>query len=376
MFCANSLAVDYFSISLRRLFVGMKIADLIAARRRELRSKIIQGAAVIDVATNLSCRILKNISLISLHKNPIKTSASFLIAMLLTWAICKPSFKIPWHENLGSSDKSIFWTTFIGDVANCVMALSTIFVMIIANQQYMAFKRDSKTKATISTIDEWYQKDIQSYLSFPELYLMSIWDYEPWGSRLFARRVFKGLIYKARRSSGLKCRKEYRTKLQEINNVIESINTLAVKTWNLIGKKIIDADLFFSHLDYCIVSSYFEYEDVLAIRQSEYSFLYNEFTDLARLAQSYYAKRGSDSIVSQLIDQSFDDLPCDEKSFKIFHAKVARKDLRFKCYDLIYCIFSFEIFCFLRKYRALNTLCSGVFWKYCDNLMVEHFSES
>lgn len=223
--------------------------------------------------------------------------------------------------------REVSWTDIATALATGGLLVVAIAAGWIALVQYLSFKRASKIRATTDLIEEWSRGKIQSFLG-----LIDYFDDTAQNRKLNLRayRLFKR-VPAANPGEGTKqLRKRIRKRQRaaiDYHDLIETISLVASRTWNLLDKGLIDEAVLFGQLDYDIASSYYELEEVLAVRSAFNNYLYDDYTKLARRALAHYQTRPYREIVGDLAEAVFYDLPGDEEDYGIFQHRLRRLNL-------------------------------------------------
>jgi len=243
--------------------------------------------------------------------------------------------KAKWFEPLTPSDRALFWADAVTSLATTGLVLIAAISALVAYNQYREYVRGERVKATTDLLQEWSSDDLQQLMGFIDTCLQD-WTYAPQHNREFARRLYllvnETKVEKRPNETREDWRERKRLTLERRDRVsggIETIALLAARTWNLLHGEIIDEEVLLNQIDFDVISTYFELEDVLAIRQVEDEQLYSEFTQLVRAAQRHYRRRQNREVVDDFVEATFEDLPFEDDEFEHYMSKVVAREAAF-----------------------------------------------
>lgn len=226
----------------------------------------------------------------------------FIVAFVVT--------KHEWFDGISADNKALFWTSLITALATLGLFVVAVVAAVVAYYQFREFQRGAKVQTTTDLLQEWSKGKYQRIMGFIDYGPSPVW------CRKSMRLLYRFVYSDEYRPADRKKRLEWRERQRIVHDAIQDISLMATRTWNLLEHGIIDEDVLFGQLDYDIVSTYYDIETVLAIRQYEDDLLYSEFTWLAQRAQRHYRKRPGRETVPEFRERPFRTLPFEEDEFE------------------------------------------------------------
>jgi energy-converting hydrogenase Eha subunit C len=230
--------------------------------------------------------------------------------------------KHEWFDKILPDNKALFWVGLITALATVGLFVVAVVAAVVTYYQFREFQRGAKVQTTTDLLKEWSDEKYQRIIGYV--------DYGPspdW-CRKYARLLYIMISSPEQRPPMREREKRMKWREREdfVHQAIQDFTLMATRTWNLLEHGIIDADVLFGQLDYDIIASYYELEDVLAIRQYQDSLLYAEFTRLAKRAQAHYRRRPSNETCPEFVTAVFETLPFEESEFRAYMKKVQERE--------------------------------------------------
>lgn len=231
---------------------------------------------------------------------------AFILAFVFT--------KGEWFDVMTRDNKALFWTSLVSALASIGLFVVAVAAAVVAWYQFREFQRGQKIQATNEVLKEWSEEKYQRIIGFVDFGRSPTW----------CRRSARVRYLYISSPSHLPPRKAkarlraWRERNDLVHNAIQDLSAMASRTWNLLEQGIVDEAVLFGQLDYDIVASYFELEDILAMRQHNDDLLYSEFTRLAQRAQAHYGERPERETCAELVEPRFRVLPFTENEFAAY----------------------------------------------------------
>jgi hypothetical protein len=181
---------------------------------------------------------------------------------LLVLVVAFDATKQQWFDTISPDNKALFWASVATAAGTLGLLAVAVVAAVVAWRQFKEYQRGAKIQTTTDLLREWSKKKYQNILGFIDYGADAMW------CRKYARLLYVLIHSNEQRppSSEKEKRKAWREREALVHDAIQDFTLMASRTWNLLEHGIIDERVLFGQLDYDIVASYFELEDVLAIR--------------------------------------------------------------------------------------------------------------